>query len=115
MAQITKSDIYAYVGSSKTFTFTCTQGGSAKSWASATAVTMSIKKKLSDTTALISMTATDGVNGNSFSTGVLVFVMTATNAALLVPNCVYDVKLVPSGGTNRAICYGDVLIQANVG
>lgn len=117
--QITIANLYAVKGSSKDFTFIVTNGGVIPvDYTGATSITMTVKQKISDTDALFTLTATDGVNGtdlNAVAGATLVFRMTATNAALLTPNCVYDVKLTPSGLTARAIVAGEIVVRLNVG
>lgn len=112
MAQREKEDISIYQGETKNFTFNVS--GTAGAYASAQSVTLSVKKSIDDSAVLFSETATDSQNGNSWTNGVIVIKITAANSALLVPNCVYDLKVVKSGGEVQVPCFGDILVKQKV-
>jgi hypothetical protein len=114
MAQRQKKDIYLYQGDDKSFRFTLTSGGVAYNLAGATTVKLHVKQYITDSSILFSESATDGVNGNVWASGVIVITISDTNSLKLTGDGVYDLEIIKSSITTSP-CYGIVYLQKQVG
>lgn len=113
MAQRQKTNINVYQGDDRDYKFTLTANGSPFNMSGATNVTLSVKQNITDASPLFECTATDNQNGNSFSTGILIFSITKAQSLLLVRNGVYEVRLTLNS-KDKTVVFGDINLQLQV-
>lgn len=76
-------------------------------------VTMSVKQTLDANSVLFSKTITDGLDGSDFANGILIFLLTKSQTALLSRNGRYDVQ-VDFGSDPITVTYGEIVLQKQV-
>jgi hypothetical protein len=111
MVEPAKFDLELYRGAGFSKSFTYTADGAAVNLTGYT-ITASIKTTADDT---VDPAVSFTVTVSSPSTGVIVLSLTGTQTATLsAARCVWDLKLVPSGGQPDVLLYGDLRVRARV-
>ena len=116
MAQRQKIDINLYQGDTRSYRFTFfTDTAQTTEWdlSTASAVVLSVKSSLDQSTVLFDVTATNGSGGNDWANGVVVFEIPANKSVLLTKHGKYDVQITIASKPVTPV-YGDVLLQKQV-
>lgn len=108
-------EIYQATKQRKTFTFFTDAAQTTRlNLSTATEIRISFRAHIAETSAVFSQNATDGAIGNSWSTGVVAWDISAVNSALLTKDGVYDVTYLDASGDRKPLAYGPIQLIPKV-